>query len=317
MRRISYVISFIVIVFASMLFIQWADACETCTIPRLGKQKGDIIESANKKWFFEYLFEAQDWHEKEAREAHLLHHDEHHFHDKTKEYIHHFTGGGRLTQKITAIVEIPYVIRHSIEIDDHSILGTKQRSEGIGDLHVVGLYEVWQQNEASASLGGGVKFPTGSTNEKNSIGTLFEPELQPGSGSYDYIMGGVYQTRAGRSHLTANLFYVIKTEGDADYKFGNLFSTSFLWEYLAFERKNFKAKLGIDANLQIEAKHEDNGSEILDSGGTTLLLGPSGSIEMNDLLSVFGSLHLPAYQELGGVHQNLDMIWTAGVKLSW
>ncbi len=33
-------------------------ACENCTIPRLGREKGVVqSESLDKKWFFQYLYE--------------------------------------------------------------------------------------------------------------------------------------------------------------------------------------------------------------------------------------------------------------------
>lgn len=292
-------------------------ACEMCTIPALGKQEGHTPVSEDGKWFFKYLFEVQNWHEKEAAEAHELHHAGHHFHDKTEELVHHYTLGRHLSEDLIVLTEVPYVIRHSLEVDSHAILGHKQESQGLGDAHLIGMYRFWNAGPSSASLAGGVKFPTGETKEKNTVGTRFEPELQPGSGSYDYIAGGIYRHKGGQCQYTGNVMYVLKTQGAQDYEFGDVVSTSLLAEYAVWKGTNASARLGLDTNLQYEQKHENNGTEEADSGGVKLLMGPSVAVEAGTRVSAFASLHLPAYQNLGGVHQELDYAWTAGAKVNW
>lgn len=295
-----------------------AAACEMCTVPRLGKDEGLSAVSKDKKWFFKYLFEVQNWHEKEAGEAHGLHHGGHHFHDKTEELIHHFTLGRHFRdEQFTLLLNVPYVTRESIEIHTHSILGTTQRSKGLGDIHLLGMFRVWQSGPQELRLAGGVKFPTGETRERNSIGERFETELQPGTGSDDYIIGGIYQTKSERLHWTANAFYIYKTEGAQNYEFGDRITASLLIESAVPAGKNITVKPGLDANLQYEQKHKDNSVKVADSGGTTLLIGPSLTMEFDQPLSVFASVHLPVYQDLGGVHQELDYTWTAGGRVVW
>src|SRR6185503_5873575 len=150
---------------------------------------------------------------------------------KTKEYIHHYNLGKKVTEDLTVIADLPYVIRKSLEIHEHDTLGNQLRSEGLGDLHVMGLYQLWNSDDAqTVSAVGGVKFPTGETDEITPDGELFEPELQPGSGSFDYILGALFAQKKARFELTGNLLYVIKTEGDHDYEFGNTVITSLLWQ---------------------------------------------------------------------------------------
>lgn len=295
-----------------------AVACEMCTLPRLGRDTGELqTEKGNKKWFAKYMFEEQNWHEKEAREAHNLHHAGHHFHDKTREESHHFTLGNRLTPDFILQAELPYVIRHSIEIDDHSILGAKQKSQGIGDLRLVGDYRVFRGPKGSVGVIGGVKFPTGSTRERNTDGTRFEPELQPGSGSFDYLTGLVFQKQENRVSLTANSIYVFKTEGDQDFEFGDVVSASLLADYLLNPQQQTKTRLGLDANIQYEQKQKDTGVKVTDSGGTTLLLGPVLSLSAHEHILFAGSFLAPVYQNLGGVHQELDFVWTLSGKIFW
>jgi hypothetical protein len=152
----------------------------------------------------------------------------------------------------------------------------------------------------------------------NYAGDKFELELQPGTGSFDYVAGGVYKQQINRVDLLANMVYVLKTEGARDFEFGDLFSTSLFVDYLLNpESKMFNTKIGIDANLQYEQKQKHNGGKVSDSGGTTFLLGPALNIGATENITMFSSIMFPVYQDLGGVHQKLDYAWTVGGKLSW
>lgn len=289
-------------------------ACETCSISRMGR---NTPAADSKQWFVEYLFEEQNWHEKEGREGHNLHHAGHHFHNKTTEHFHHLTLGRRLNERLSASLEALYVVRRSVEVDDHSILGMDQRSEGLGDTQLAGEYALLKDENRTLGAVAGIKFPTGSTQEDNSEGARFEPEMQPGSGSYDYLLGGVYRQQQGRLNFIGNLVYVFKNEGSQDFEFGDFLSTTLLCDYvLNPESSTWKTRAGIEGNLQYEQKQENRGASVADSGGTTFLLGPvvtlaSGSTEL------FASFLAPVYQNLGGVHQELDWTWTTGGKLLW
>ncbi len=309
-----------IIVFVSIfIFSNTVFACESCSIAGLGRnQRAARSDSPDKKWFANYLYENQNWHEKDAREAHQLHDQGHHVHDKTSEEFHHLTIGGHLSERVIVFVEAPYVVRHSLEVEDHDILGSRQNSKGLGDMRLMGDYKVFNEEASSVSVVGGLKFPTGSTKEENSVGTRFESEMQPGTGSYDYILGGVYRRAGERASLVANTAYVFKTEGVQDFRYGDLLSTSLLLDYLLNpQEKGVQFRAGLDANLQYEQKQKDDGNRGKDSGGITLLLGPTLTARANEHFSLFGSFLAPVYQNLGGVHQNLDFVYTSGVTLNW
>lgn len=289
------------------------------TIPNLGRNRGTVTtERKDKKWFFKFLFEQQKWEKLDLQEAHELHEDGHDIHAKTTQDFHHFSLGNRLAENFTVFTEIPYIIRRSKEVEDDTILGSNQKSEGWGDLFLFGDYAFFKEENKSGSFVGGIKFPTGSTDEVNSAGDKFELELQPGTGSFDYVAGGIYKQQMNRVDLLANMVYVFKTEGARNFEFGDLFSTSLFVDYLLNpESKMFNTKVGIDANFQYEQKQRKNGSKVSDSGGTTLLLGPALNIRATQDIAIFLSFMFPVYQNLGGVHQELDYTWTAGGKITW
>ncbi|MGH7197571.1 MAG: hypothetical protein ACREH5_02365 [Candidatus Omnitrophota bacterium] len=295
-----------------------ASACESCAIPRLGRVDHCGLAPGKRPFFVDFTFEQQNWNTFDAHEAHELHEEGHHVHNKSHEEFIHFTAGVNPAENVTILADIPYVVRNSIEIEDHDRLGEKESSEGFGDLNLIGIWRFlrWEENFIGATAG--VKFPTGSTDEENSQGILFEPELQPGSGSYDYPVGGVYQLRSGPFIFRGNAIYVIKTEGDHDFEYGGLFTTSLFIDYEAWKTQNgICAKIGVDLNFQHEDKQVHEGETIEDSGGSTLFLGPTLTVDVADRMSIFGTILFPVSQNLGGAHQELDFVWTAGAKVSW
>lgn len=128
----------------------------------------------------------------------------------------------------------------------------------------------------------------------------------------------VYQLWVNSFVFRGNAIYIIKMEGDQDFEFGDLFSTSLFLDYIVNPGSNtFEIKVGLDLNFQHEEKQVDHGEEVADSGGTTLFLGPAVTIKANDNVSVFGNILFPVHQNLGGVHQELDFVWNTGAKITW
>jgi len=206
------ILFYFLLLFSFLTVGGFAEACESCAIPRLGRVDHCAATPGNRQFFFDFTFEQQNWNTFDAHEAHEFHEEGHHVHNKSHEEFYHFMAGANPAENITILAGIPYIVRNSIEIEDHDRLGERETSEGFGDLNLIGIWRFLRRDENFIGVTGGVKFPTGSTDEENSQGVLFEPELQPGSGSYDYPVGGVYQLRSGPFIFRGNVIYIIKTE---------------------------------------------------------------------------------------------------------
>lgn len=63
--------------------------------------------------------------------------------------------------------------------------------------------------------------PTGNTHEKTRAGERFETEHQPGSGSWDPLLGFALSKGYGRISLDASLLYAIGTKGAQDTDLGD------------------------------------------------------------------------------------------------
>lgn len=296
-----------------------AFACDSCLCTVLGRR--DAVEKDDKgrvPVYFEYLLEQQNWNTMTAAEAHTLHHQGHHVHNKTHEEYHHLQAGFEPHERVTILADMPYVVRESIEIHGHRRLGQQQVSEGWGDLHLVGVWRAVQNETGFVGPTAGVKFPTGGTKELNPDGERYEPELQPGSGSYDLPVGGVFRASHGAVTFSGNAIYIFKTEGDQDYEFGDVLTASLVTDLcLNPSHADFRTSVGLDINFQHEEKHKEAGVASPDSGGDVLLAGPALTIKVNENSLLYGTFLFPVAQNMGGVHQELDHVWTAGARIKW
>ncbi|HLD50280.1 MAG TPA: hypothetical protein VJC08_03700 [bacterium] len=300
------------------IFSQNILACDSCgcSLARFGSER--VASEAEKPLFFDFTVEQQVWHQRDVALAHQLHHEGHDSHDKLREEFYHFSLGANPFERVSLLATIPYVARHVLEVDNHRHLGERQRSEGFGDLALTGIFKLLKKERDFIGPVVGLKMPTGKTTAKNSQGAKFEAELQPGSGSWDPIMGAAFQYQLSRLVFHGNALYAIRTNGAHEFRAGNLFSTYLYADYLLNPKsKYFQNKVGMVTILQNEQKQKNHRVKVADSGGTTILMGPEISIRGNSFVSVFGNILFPVYQNLGGIHQLLQFVWNAGVKISF
>jgi hypothetical protein len=293
-----------------------ADACDSgqCSLKRVGT---DPSFGAHR-WFFDFSHEGVSWDAMDAQGAHELHERGHHVDNKTHEEFYQYSFGFNPNEELTFVAQLPYVVRTMTEVENGATLGKKETSEGFGDAKLSAIWRFWRKDADFLGALGGVKLPTGSTQEATSVGRRFEPEMQPGTGATDGIAGAVYGKRLGRFSLTGSLTYTFRGEGDHDFRFGNGFSSYGSLETVlnpAAEQWNMSA--GADFNWQIEDKNEQEGLKIYDSGGSTVLLGPAIKIETVGDWLIIANVLFPVHQDLGGVHQEINLVWNASVKALW
>ena len=104
-------------------------------------------------------------------------------------------------------------------------INRRGNSAGFGDVTLLGQYRFHNnaQTGTSAAVLFGFKAPTGSTNQRDAAGELFEAEFQPGSGSWDGLLGAAFTKRTGRwSFDVSGLYYLIST-GTQDTNLGDRF----------------------------------------------------------------------------------------------
>src|SRR5690606_27918783 len=73
--------------------------------------------------------------------------------------------------------------------------------------------------------GGGIKLATGNY-QNSSEGELLNPNLQLGSGSYDFLANIIYTIRYNKIGINTDVTYKYNTENKNHFKFGNKIGAS-------------------------------------------------------------------------------------------
>jgi hypothetical protein len=99
--------------------------------------------------------------------------------------------------------------------DTERLKSSHSNPDGVTDLWLGGKYRFYRGPIGSFAVFGGVKFPTGRFDVKNSAGERVEPSATAGSGSYDGMLGLAY-SRFLTSQLTLDTSaqYTYRTEAD-------------------------------------------------------------------------------------------------------
>jgi hypothetical protein len=153
-----------------------------------------------------------------------------------------------LTDDLTVGLRVPYVRRTGLRepfpgtggdeaavvaahsTDEHSVvelpggpavLGLGD-ADGLGDVTLFGQYRVLEHPAGHhLSVLGGLKTPTGRTTVRSRQGLRLETELQPGSGSWDGLLGVAYTRLLGRLSLDGSVLWTIASEGAQDTDLGD------------------------------------------------------------------------------------------------
>ena len=135
------------------------------------------------------------------------------------------TLGYGLTTDLTVAVRLPYLHNQEIRETDPIAGGVAARGgvDGFGDASFTGTYRFYNDHGTGleAALILGLKAPTGPTGRLDNYGGRFETEHQPGSGSWDGIVGGTANREMDRLTLSANVLYQFSGKGTADTTLGD------------------------------------------------------------------------------------------------
>jgi hypothetical protein len=127
-----------------------------------------------------------------------------------------------VTRRLTLSVELPYVRHDRIRMAEPGEaaegLGS---SAGIGDATVLAKYRLGGGGPLGFALIGGLKMPTGSTHRHDAFGERFETEHQPGSGSWDPVVGASAGMKLGGADLAASALYEFAGKGAQHTRLGD------------------------------------------------------------------------------------------------
>ena len=137
-----------------------------------------------------------------------------------------------ISKRIQLLAFLPYHINRKDED------GVISHSNGIGDASILANTEILNTKDADATMqqklfaGGGLKLPTGHHDALASTGTDGLPNMQPGTGSWDFLANVNYTIRRKGIGANADITYTQTTPNHESYKYGNRLSvgvTGFYW----------------------------------------------------------------------------------------
>jgi hypothetical protein len=224
-------------------------------------------------------------------------------------------------------------------------------SAGFGDVTMLGQYRFHNnaQTGTSAAVLFGFKAPTGSTNQRDAFGNLFEAEFQPGSGSWDGLIGAAFTKRTGRWSFDVSGLYYLITNGSQNTNLGDRFlfgaAVSYrlvgasgsskeveLHEYCMQPRNQLqehclyhanhdhsdmmKTPYTLDLVLELNGEWHDKqriaGIPDPNSGGTTVYVSPGVRVGF-DRYSGFVSVGVPVINQHNGVQSKPDFRVLTGI----
>jgi hypothetical protein len=203
-------------------------------------------------------------------------------------------------------------------------------SSGLGDLTVLGKFRFLNVSggDQQGAVMFGVKTPTGETEETTVDSELFETEHQPGSGSWDPLLGLAFTQRLGSVSLDTSLLYAFTTEGEqdtelgdrADYSLGvsyRLGSQTHQHEHDSGSHLHAAWDLIFELNGAWENRHEIDGVEEEDSGGNVVYLSPGARFILNNRWSAFLSGGVPVVRDIRASHPENGYRLVAGVSATF
>jgi len=312
LERFSAIYVVICVVMLVWSYKDQAIACDLCTLCGCGGTTSAVNPAAadspsKNKFTLGYKLEYQNWESVDVQKAHQLHEEGRDAHARKSDIANNVFLGYGITDAFSVSIQVPFVVRDFKEVHNEALLGEDQTSTGLGDSILLGKYKFYDKQFGLAGIFG-FKLPTGATNERNSSGERYEPELQPGTGSLDYIFGLSANKRINHwLLLDSNCLYHLRTEGEQDYEFGDMVraTASATFNIISGDNKptfNFISEM----ISQFADKDEHAGETVYDSGGTTLFFAPGISSRITEQLNATLSAPIPFYQALGGQHQELD-----------
>lgn len=155
----------------------------------------------------------------------------HHVHAHDADYRLGVAIGGAygVTDRLTLSVELPFVHHDDLRAGDHSHVAGHSINEvvelgsvsGVADPSLLAKYKLLDSAGTRIALVGGMKFPFGDTDRKSHDGHRLDTEHQPGSGSWDPLIGAAFGTRVGPFDLIASGLYQFAGKGAQQTRLGD------------------------------------------------------------------------------------------------
>lgn len=240
-----------------------------------------------------------------------------------------------INHHLTLSAELPYVRRDHLREGTHEHVGVVPVNAveelgnvaGIGDMNLLAKYRLSDGGTTGFALIGGIKIPTGSTHKRSPDGERLETEHQPGTGSWDPIVGASASKQVGAVQLTASALYQLSTVGSQHTQLGNRLQSGIALSHRFGEPPNQHAASHnhhhgdeldehhaepahstwdtfVELAGEWEGRQKADGQVEQSSGGKWVYVAPGLRLNAASGWSAGASLALPVWQEIRASHPN-------------
>lgn len=229
-----------------------------------------------------------------------------------------------VTDDLSVGVRLPYAWRADIRAGHHSHSGGGVQNtaeshgsvQGLGDLSVLSEYRFFHDEDSGArwALLAGLKMPTGATDERDSEGERFDTEHQPGSGSWDPLLGVAFSKDVGRGSVSASVLYQLATQGSQDTDLGDLVQYGIAYSHRLGAATEDEPRSAWDAVIELNGEWQDKqeiaGETAEHTGGSVLYASPGLRYtrfgENSRAWSAGLSIGVPVVQDVREAHPDTD-----------
>jgi hypothetical protein len=186
---------------------------------------------------------------------------------------------------------------------------------GLGDMSLLGKVS-FVASEIEMAVLVGVKVPTGVTDREDNEGNPLEPDHQPGTGSWDPLLGFAAMEQFERFSIGGSLFYRYTTEGRREFRPGQQLTVALKGEYQVAGMGKFpRVYVSLELVEQVTAMDREDDVRNHDTGGSILTLGPGIRVRANDHVTFSSTLSFPIYQGLYGLQhkERFEFLFGTGV----
>jgi hypothetical protein len=236
-----------------------------------------------------------------------------------------------VTDRLTLSAELPYVRRDGLREGEHAHVAGQSVNEvvqlgnvdGIGDLNLIARYRLTAAESGGIALLAGVKMPTGSTHQRSLEGERLETEHQPGTDSWDPIVGAAAGTTIGAIRIDASALYQFSGKGAQRTRLGDRAQAGIALsrrfgppdhhdeaghedgdhEHQALAPHGHRSwDAFVEMTGEWEGRQKVDGAIEAASGGKSLWLSPGARFNSASGLSVAASVGVPAWQRIRASH---------------
>ncbi len=195
--------------------------------------------------------------------------------------------------------------------------------KGIGDMIVLGQFQIFGTLKRALIVAVGIQIPTGSNDKKNETNGIFlPPDLQPGSGSWDQHFGISYQEfnlliPKLNFYLSSNFKNAkpaLQFEDSRTYQFGNELYSSIGVSY-TFDLKIINLTTAFYGQYRQLWPDQIEDNEIFGTGGKWISLIPALEINLNKL-NLFALYNQPIRNYVNGTQLSSTYKFRTGIRVN-